>query len=120
MDSDAAQVLTGMAYESTYELHDHYTPDNSNPLDTVAMHPGETYKEFSGLYRAIERYERYGIYTNFGLSLTEYLSLPRDLIDMLSDVTIAIADRQEAIEANAEAGARHDVRSGPLWKHLRK
>lgn len=119
MDSDAAQVLTGMAYESTYELHDHYAPENMNPLDTVAMHAGETYKELSGLYRAMERYERYGVYTNFGLSLIDYLSLPRDVVDIITDLTIAIGERQEAIENTAEAGARHDVRSGNAWRHIR-
>lgn len=119
MDSDASQVLLGMAYDTTYDLHDHYSPSSVNPLDTVAMHPAEDYKHFSGLYRSLERYERYGIKDNFGLTLLDYLSLPRDVIDMLVDLTKEISDRREAIENNAEAGAKHDVRSNALWKHIR-
>lgn len=120
MDSDAAQVLLGMAYESTYDLHDHYDPTSGGPLDTVALHPAENYKQLSGLYRTIERYERYGIQSNFGLTLLDFLSLPRDTIDMLVDISKSIADRRDAIENNAEAGAKHDVRSGALWKHVRQ
>lgn len=120
MPSDAAQVMLGMAYETTYGIYDHYSSADNNPLSTVAMHPAEEYKELSGLYRAIERYERQGINNRFGLSLTEYLELPRDAIAMLTDITIAIEKELSALENQAETGAKNDVRNHPSWRPIRK
>lgn len=120
MPSDAAQVMLSMAYETTYGIYDHYNPSDNDPLAPVAMHEAEQYKELSGLYRSIERYERQGIHNRFGLSLTDYLELPRDIIAMLTDITIAIDKEMSAIENNAETGAKHDVRNRTPWKHFQK
>lgn len=120
MPSDSAQVMLSMAYETTYGLYDHYNVSDNNPLASVAMHPAEDYSELSGLYRAIERYERQGVNNRFGLSLTEYLELPRDTIAMLTNITIAIDKEMSALENQADSGARHDVRNRTPWKHFQK
>jgi len=118
VDSDAAQVLTSMAYDSSYGIYDHYDPNNNNPLEVVGMHDAEMYHKASGLYKAIERYERYDIHNRFGLSLTEYLDLPRDIIDSISDVVISIQEKLEAIENKQEAEANRDAGKKNPWKHL--
>lgn len=120
LPSDSAQVMLSMAYDTTYGIYDHYNTSDTNPLTTVTMHPAEDYKELSGMYRAIERYERQGINNRFGLSLTEYLELPRSVIAMLTDITIAIDKEMSALENQAETGARHDVRNRTSWKHFQK
>lgn len=119
LGSDAAQVLNSMVYDVSYNIHDHYSPESTNPLSTVEMHPREEYNKNSGLFRAIERFHRHEIHGRFGLSLEDYLSLPRDVIDMLTEVVIDSEKRMETIE-NKERSKYNDGHSREGWGHLRK
>jgi hypothetical protein len=117
--SDAAQVLNSMVYDVSYNIHDHYSPESTNPLSTVAMHPREEYNKSSGLFRAIERFDRHEIYDRFGLSLEDYLNLPRDVIDMLTEVVIDSEKRMENIESQ-ERSKHNDGHPREAWGPLRK
>lgn len=119
MDSDSAQVLIGMVYDVAFDIHNHYSPQSTNPLATVEMHDREDYYKKSGLYRAIERFHSQDVYNRFGLSLEEYLSLPRDVIDSITDVIIEANQRMESIE-HQERNKHHDSRPGTAWGSPRK
>ena len=92
MGSTEAQVLSQLTYDIAYNIHDHMSPASNNPLASVELHPAEDYREYSGLYRTIERYERQKVNETFGLSLLEYLELPTYMVDMLTDIYIASAN----------------------------
>lgn len=97
LNSDEAQVLGSLVYDIAYGIHDHNNPMSTNPLASVMQHPAEDYSSHSGLYRTIERYERQKISENFGLSLIEYLDLPRYVVDMLTNIFIDNARESERV-----------------------
>jgi hypothetical protein len=47
------------------------------------MHPTERYTEGTGLYNLIARYLKHPIKERFGLSVTEFISLPREFTEEL-------------------------------------
>jgi hypothetical protein len=112
LDSDAAQVMLSMAYDVSYGISDHYDPEKSKPLDTITLHAREDYKEVSGMYRAIERYNRQGIGNLFHLSLTDYLNLPKDIIEMITEIVIESAKRIDAITSKEPTGGPYDGKRG--------
>lgn len=121
LSSDQAQVVCSMLYDVSFDIHDHYAASSTNPLNTVAVHPREDYWELTGLYHTIMRYDQQDIKGRFGLSLTEYLDLPRDIIQMLTEIGDRANKRLEAIEAQAQQGAgAHERTLGNAWRHIRK
>lgn len=94
-----------MGYDISTGIYDHENPTVSRPLAAEAAHPAESYSENSGIFHAMARYERQGIKDKFGLSLTEYLHLPRDYIEKLSNLLIQIGTRRKKAAAAAEAEA---------------
>lgn len=76
-----AQLLLQDIYETSYGIFDHSQAavDNSRPLALVAMHWEEDASTGSQLYERIELFKERQIYQIFGLSLTEFLDLPRDI-----------------------------------------
>lgn len=107
LNSDEAQVLNSLLYDIAYGIHDHNSPMSTNPLASVTQHPVEDYSNYSGLYRTIERYERQKVNEVFGLSLIEYLELPRYVTDMLTTIYIETAKSSsrlaEEMKKQAEA-----------------
>lgn len=89
-----AKILLIEAYETAYEIFDHENVDFNRPLSLVAMHEKECYGEVSGLRRRVERYNLHDIYNKFGLSLSEFLDLPRDYTEMLFSVVQEQAERE--------------------------
>ena len=75
------QILLLDVYESGYGIYDHsqHAVDNSRPLALVAMNWEEDASTGSQLYERIELFKERQIYQIFGLSLTEFLDLPRDI-----------------------------------------
>lgn len=95
IESSAAQVLMSMAYDTTYNICQY--PSN-NPLHSVTMHDKENYEVPSGLYRAIERFERHRFNERFNLTLIDYLSLPRDVVDTLTKIAISLSEKYSKME----------------------
>lgn len=120
LTSDQAQVVRSMLYDVSFDIHDHYSPDSTNPLNTVAVHEREDYRELDGLYHSVWRYDQQDIKGRFGLSVVEYLELPRDVIETLTSVGERANKRMQTIEANAKQGGANDHQSGNPWRHLRK
>lgn len=93
-----------MLYDITYGIHDHYAQD-SGPLDVVAMHPMEQYHYDTALYTTIVRYAVADIKETFGLSLNDYLMLPKHVVDMISHAMPDV----ERMKQNAIERAKKDA-----------
>lgn len=83
--SDSARILYNMAYEVTTGIYDH--TKNSAPLSVELLKDAERYDFNSSLFKAMSRYSMQGIKEKFGLSLIEYLELPKDYINMLTEIS---------------------------------
>ena len=101
MSSVSAQILLRMAYETDFSIHDHLNSRN-NPLDSVKLFDCEKYREVSPMYAAIKRYASLGIGEHFKISLLEYLSLPHEMIEMLSEATRDIEKKIQSIREDVE------------------
>ena len=89
-----AKILLMESYETAYGIYDHENADFNRPLALVALHPKETYWKESGLYRRLERYNLHEVNQHFGLSLTEFLALPRDYVEDIFDILRQKAERE--------------------------
>ena len=75
-----AQLLLQDIYESGYGIYNHtqHAVDNSRPLALVAMHWSESNTDQSTLHERIEQFKERQVYQNYGISLIDFLNLPRD------------------------------------------
>lgn len=115
MDSDAAAVLTTMAYDTAYHIHDH-TQANTGPLDVITEWDAERYHTESALAKRIRRYTTHNIGDTFKLSLTEFLDLPRNVIDLLIRQSTDIEKaRARALQDALEQGEKDGDKRNP-WR----
>lgn len=102
MTSDKAQIMLMMLYDITYNIHNHHAND-AGPLDVVSMHPTENYHYDTALYKTICRYALTEVKETYGLSLVEYLSMPKHIVDMITHAKPEIEKlRQSALKKAAE------------------
>lgn len=59
------------------------TSADYSPLDIAIMHPKENISEFSALYNRIERFIILKIHEITGMSLPEFLSMPREYVELV-------------------------------------
>lgn len=92
IDSVSAQILLREAYEVSYEIA---TPEeiNDHPWGLALARPKENYTDYGTLYRTIHAFRLREVYKRFGLSLEDFLALPREYVEMIFDIT-----RKEALE----------------------
>ena len=83
LDSIQAQIVLRDAYDTSYGIYDHSAQNPNRPMALVGMHPAENTTYHSRLYNTIRRYKTYDIKTAFGLSLVEFLELPREISSFL-------------------------------------
>lgn len=75
-------IVLNESYEQSYGIFDHNS-SNAHPLSIVSMHENERYTEGTGLYNLIARYLKHPIKDRFGLSLIEFMNLPREYTEEL-------------------------------------
>lgn len=106
-DSVSSGILLSIGYDVTTGVFDHRKHPNK-PFAVELAHDIERYNYNSGVYSAIERYIRQNIKDKFGLSLIEYLSMPRDYLEKISQALIDMGERKRRLEElakrEAEAG----------------
>jgi len=85
LDSISAQLVLGDIYDTEYGITDHGSP-NASPLSLVGFYPKEDYHTFGPMKQMFYKYVFYDVYKHTGLSLTEFLALPREYTSMLFDV----------------------------------
>jgi hypothetical protein len=90
VSSQFAKTLQIEAYDTAYGIAS-YDGESINGLDYVKMHPAEEVNTNSLLYDAIRKFGKRNIAKTFGLSITEFLELPRDICDHLFNVALEVA-----------------------------
>lgn len=92
VDSITAQLVLRDAYDIDYGIYDHVN-DRSRPLALAARFDKEDYHEYGGLYRAIYQYNVNEIYKRWGMTVVEFLSLPREFHRLILRITAEDANR---------------------------
>lgn len=106
------EVYLREAYESTFSIFDHDNQMSTPPgYELVFMNDKENMVEHGELYNAIRRYHINKIQDEFGLSLTEFYNLPRDVVDFIFRL---LGETRERIEAEKRKIASTDPLSGGL------
>ncbi|MDH2154356.1 hypothetical protein [Stenotrophomonas sp. GD03657] len=107
MSFDAVAIELATLYETKYGLFNHGDPyaKRQRPLALAALHPKEDASRYSPLYARIDKYRRLKIYSATGLSLTEFLNLPRDIVEEILRQT----ERDAAVEASHVDKVSHDL-----------
>jgi hypothetical protein len=115
LDSDAAQIVMSMGYDKAFGIYDH-NAIGASPLSPLLYQDKEDYFEYSGIYRAILRYNRQEIQQLFGMSLIEYLHLPKHMVDMITKIVIKLAEQRKAAQDSIKRGVEHDINNpGGSW-----
>lgn len=87
LESRDAQLLMREAYEQAYGLFDHEHYSVKRPLSIVGMHPKENTSAYSLLYRTFYKYRQLDIAKDWGLSIDEFLALPREYVHLIFKIT---------------------------------
>lgn len=84
-------------YETYYGIYNHDDP-HAPPLSIVTFHDKERHLPYTRYRRLVSNYIRYGIREIFGLSLTEFLQLPRAEIELLLEEALSVKKRKEQMD----------------------
>lgn len=84
---DGLQALISL-YETHYGIFDHLDPEKSKarPLALVALHECEENSKSSNIHELIRLFVEKEINKKTGITLTEFLSLPSEFINLLFDI----------------------------------
>lgn len=104
-DSYQTQLVLREMYETQYGIFNHEDPIHmrERPLSLVALHPKENTTKWSRLYQTIRRYDLHDIHAKFGLSLPEFLELPRDIVELLFELS---TERSQRSNPNVDRAIR--------------
>lgn len=86
VDSISANLLMREAYEISYGIYDH-DRDDTHPWSLVLHSIKEDYSTYSPLYNAFYRYRLRNIEKRWGLSVTEFLELPREFVELIFEIS---------------------------------
>lgn len=104
LDSISVRVVLNEYYESAYAIYDHDSNPDTRPLASVALHMKENASDFSKLYRTISRFATHQIHEKFGLSISEFLSLPHDVVEKMFQVSATMSSKEtKSVDAALEA-----------------
>lgn len=110
---DIRQVMQDQ-YETYFGICNHLDPETriKNPLASVEMHPCENFTEASPLYDSLEEYANSMYRDIWGLSVTEFLNLPRYMTKMMREITQKVAkDRTKSANSVLDEALRKQVGS---------
>lgn len=85
LDGYSASIVTLEAYDETYGIADYSYDDPRNPMALIAMHPKEDYLTNGRMERTIKSYAKYRVLKHYGISLLEFLDLPRHISQVIMD-----------------------------------
>jgi hypothetical protein len=88
----------------TYKIADLDNP--SKPLALVAISPVENNRILDKLHHRIRNFKRYEVGKHYHLSLTEFLELPRDIVETILSELEADEIAAARVAARTEAEAR--------------
>ena len=71
------------AYETNYGIYNHDEVNVNKPLALVAMHPKEDAINDNSMRTLISRYRIHEINKHYGLTLLEFIALPREYVQYI-------------------------------------
>lgn len=92
LNSTEAAIVLRDTYDLTYGIFDH-EHDLSRPLALVGKHEREDTTEYGALYRVIYQFNTYEVNKNWGLNLSEFLELPREIGRLLLRISSENSER---------------------------
>lgn len=92
LDNIAAQLVIRDAYETQYGIFDHGSAE-AGPLALVEHRPKEDVTEYGSLYRTFYQYHLYEVHKEWGLSVTDFLNLPREYCALILRISSERAAR---------------------------
>ena len=78
--------LTSMAYLTEFGIMPEKSGPHTNPFGVVGYYEKEDFLEGSELYSYIRRFHRLKINSSSGLSLLEFMELPKHVADLLIEI----------------------------------
>ena len=109
LDWVTAKLLLLDRYESTYGICLHDDVPDHEPLKVSAFHEANSNLKHSSLFSYIDRFEKLKIGTTWGLSLMEFLELPRDIADELLERTVVRLQTKQGQYNQIEAQLRNEL-----------
>jgi len=110
LDSISAQIVLREAYEVAYRIYNHEDPSQcaTQGLELVVHHTKENYGEYGPLHQITAKFRFHEVSKHYGYNLTEFLALPREMIQVIFEdignehrrATIAIDAAIEAAKGN--------------------
>jgi hypothetical protein len=107
------KLILYQAYETSNGIFDYLNQammetqitdvEKKRPLSSVAFHPAEDFSNGSKLYEMIGLFMDLNIYTSTGLSLTEFLELPDDIVQHVIKKRVIKRKEEEAEAAKLRA-----------------
>ena len=85
MPPSDAELVTRVLYDQGYG---NYTAEQmiERPMAAMGYHPQEDLIEGSYLYSLIRTFHRYEIHKEFGITLTDFLNMPRHVSELIVDM----------------------------------
>lgn len=95
LDSIASRIVLNEAYDETYGLCDHLNEPIDAVLSSVAMHPGEVVDTYSLRSYYLKSFITGRVSKHTGLSVMEFMQLPKDMADELLELCEEAAEREK-------------------------
>lgn len=96
---DSSIVLNEL-YESRYGIYQHDAPGDNKLLPGVGMNPSEDINKGSLLEDAIKSFISRNIKDTFGLDILDYLNLPMDVCELLTNASLdALRSKNNQLES---------------------
>ena len=73
------------AYEISYGIYDHDNEDH--PWALALKSDREDYTSYSPMYHLFHRYRLRDIHKRWGLSITDFLELPHEYVELIFEIT---------------------------------
>lgn len=91
------RIIASDFYESRFGIYDHISGKNKkHPLASVAFHPSDNYTEASVLYDSLYEFADKGYLEIWGLSVSEFLSLPSYMTKMMRSIAESVSKKKAA------------------------
>lgn len=103
LSSIEAAIFMNEVYETKFGIHNHFNGPNRKPLDSVTLHRTEENGQTSALDEAFDVYISNGIKDVFGMSLSEYLSLPSEICKSLVEKAGAVTRKKTQLLSDLES-----------------
>lgn len=94
LNSSTATLIGIEEYDTAFNIYNHHTSDADKVYASSQLHWSEDCTSTSELYNAIDRFIELNVTAKTGLSLKDYLSLPRHICQKVMEACAASMRRE--------------------------